>query len=89
MALGAEPARLVRAVVRDGARIALVGVAAGVAAALAAGRMIGAFLFGIAPRDPATLAMASLALLLVSVVACLIPAIRAARVDPLIALRSE
>jgi predicted permease len=89
MALGAEPARLVIAVVGDGARIALGGVAAGLAAALLAAQAVGAFLFGIAPRDPVTLAVASLALLFVSIVACVIPAIRAARVDPLIALRAE
>jgi predicted permease len=89
MALGAEPSQLIRAVVRDGARIALVGVAAGLVAALLAARAIGAFLFGVAPTDPVTLLTASLALCFVSIVACLIPAIRSARVDPLIALRAE
>ncbi|HEY7055489.1 MAG TPA: ABC transporter permease [Vicinamibacterales bacterium] len=89
MALGAEPVGLVIGVVRDGARIALGGVAAGLVAALLAAQAVGAFLFGIAPRDPVTLGVASLALLFVSIVACVIPAIRAARVDPLIALRAE
>jgi len=89
MALGAEPARLIRSIVRDGARIALVGVAAGLIAALLAARAIAAFLFGVAPSDPITLVTASLALFFVSMVACLIPAIRSSRVDPLIALRTE
>jgi len=89
MALGADPARVVGSILRDGARIALVGVAAGLVAALLAARAIGAFLFGVAPSDPVTLLTASLALFFVSIVACLIPAIRSARVDPLIALRAE
>jgi cell division protein FtsX len=89
MALGAEPARVVGSILRDGARIALVGVAAGLVAALLAARAIGAFLFGVAPSDPVTLVTASLALFFVSILACLIPAIRSARVDPLIALRAE
>jgi predicted permease len=89
MALGAEPARVVGSILRDGARIALVGVAAGLIAALLAARAIAAVLFGIAPSDPVTLVTASLALFVVSILACLIPAIRAARIDPLIALRAE
>ena len=87
MALGAAPARLVGAVVREGARTTLAGVVVGLAAALLAARVLEAFLFGVTPRDPITLTIASLVLLGVSVVACLIPAIRAARVDPLIASR--
>jgi predicted permease len=89
MALGAAPARLVAAVVREGARTALAGVVVGLAAALLAARVLETFLFGVSPRDPITLTIAPLVLLGVSVVACLIPAIRAARVDPLIALRAE
>ena len=89
MALGAAPARLVGAVVREGARTTLAGVVVGLAAALLAARVLEAFLFGVTPRDPITLTIASLVLLAVSIVACLIPAIRAARVDPLIALRAE
>jgi putative ABC transport system permease protein len=79
----------VAAVVREGARTTLAGVVVGLAAALLAARVLEAFLFGVTPRDPITLTIASLVLLGVSVVACLIPAIRAARVDPLIALRAE
>jgi ABC-type antimicrobial peptide transport system permease subunit len=89
IALGAEPGRLIRSIVRDGARIALLGVAAGLIASLLTARVIAAFLFGITPTDPLTLGIASLALFLVSILACLIPAIRSSRVDPLIALRAE
>ena len=89
MALGAAPARLVGAVVREGTQTTLAGVVVGLAAALLTARVLEAFLFGVTPRDPVTLTIASLVLLGVSVVACLIPAIRAARVDPLVALRSE
>jgi len=89
VALGAEPGRLIRSIVRDGARIALLGVAAGLIASLLTARVIAAFLFGITPTDPLTLGIASLALFLVSILACLIPAIRSSRVDPLIALRAE
>ena len=67
----------------------LAGVVVGLAAALLAARVLEAFLFGVTPRDPITLTIASLVLLAVSIVACLIPAIRAARVDPVIALRAE
>ena len=89
MALGAAPGRLVADVLRDGLRIIIGGVGAGLVLALAASRLIEAFLFGIDSHDRLTFALASLLLASVSAVACLIPAMRASRVDPLLALRSE
>jgi ABC-type lipoprotein release transport system permease subunit len=66
-----------------------VGVAAGTVLALAAGRWIASLVYGVSPRDPAVLAAAAAALLTVAVVACLSPARRAARVDPVETLRAD
>jgi predicted permease len=89
MALGAEPRRLVGDVLRDGLRIILAGLGAGLIMALAAARLLETFLFGIAAHDVLTFLVASILLVTVSIAACLIPAVRASRVDPLLALRSE
>ncbi|MFL5580093.1 MAG: ADOP family duplicated permease [Gemmatimonadaceae bacterium] len=88
-ALGARRGHLVRYVVAGGLRIAAVGVLVGVALALASGRLIAALLYGVTPYDPATVALVAGVLLAVAVPAALIPAWRAARVDPVVALRSE
>jgi putative ABC transport system permease protein len=76
-------------VVRRGLATAGAGIAAGAVAALFLTRLMEGLLFGVAPRDPATFAAAAGALLLVALMASAIPAIRASRVDPLEALRTE
>jgi ABC-type antimicrobial peptide transport system permease subunit len=88
-ALGARAADVVRLVVGEGMRTALVGIAAGIVLALAAGRAVAALLYGIGPRDPATLAVVAAVLLMIVVLACLVPAWRAARADPVAALRVD
>ena len=89
MALGAQPGRVLRSIVGQGARLALAGVAAGTAGALAIAPLLGSMLFGIAPRDPATFCGVAAVLVAVAVAACYIPARRAMRVDPMAALRNE
>jgi predicted lysophospholipase L1 biosynthesis ABC-type transport system permease subunit len=89
VALGAQPRRVMGEVVRDGLRVALVGIACGVGAALVTVSLVKSLLFGLTPHDPATLVIACFSLLAVALVACLGPALRAARVDPMTALRTE
>jgi predicted permease len=89
VALGADARRVMTEVVRDGVSVTLAGAAAGFAAALAAVQLVKALLFGVTPHDPLTLAAAPLSLLLIAVIACAVPAFRASRVDPMIALRAE
>jgi putative ABC transport system permease protein len=89
MALGADPRRVSRLVVRDGMRVAGVGVTLGVVAALFATRFASGLLYGVSPRDPLTLTTVVVTLLVVSALANYLPARRAARVDPLMALRQD
>ena len=89
MALGAQPSNVLRLVVREGMLVAAVGVGAGIAGALAVSRLLSTMLFGVAPRDPKTLAAVAVALAAIALAACCIPARRAARVDPIVALRDE
>jgi predicted permease len=89
MALGARASDVVVMVVREGLVLALSGVALGVAGALLLMRTIASLLFGVAPNDPVTIAAASGLLTTIALVACYIPARRATRVDPLLALRCE
>jgi predicted permease len=89
VALGAEPRSLVALVVRDGLGFTLAGLAAGLVAALALGRLVSGFLFGVTATDPRTYAIVAGGLLAVAVAACVVPALRATRVSPLTALRSE
>jgi len=89
MALGAEPGRVTRLVVFNGLRVAAVGVVLGVVVAFFAARLATTLLHGVSPHDPLTLIGAPLVLLLVVAVANYVPARRAARVDPLMALRQE
>jgi putative ABC transport system permease protein len=89
MALGADPRRVSRLVVRDGMRVAGVGVTLGVVAALFATRFASGLLYGVSPRDPLTLTTVVVTLLAVSALANYLPARRAARVDPLMALRQD
>ncbi len=89
MALGAHWSGILQLVIRQGLQIVLVGIAIGVAASLALSRVLGTLLYQVEPTDPATLMSVSLVLLGVAVIAAIIPAQRAARVDPLAALRCE
>ena len=78
-----------RGVLRETLVLVIAGVALGVPAALASGRLLGTFLYGLTSRDPATIAAATAILFGAATVAAVIPAIRAARVDPNVALRYE
>ena len=89
MALGATSAEVFRLVVGDGLRLAAVGITLGAAGALITARWLTALLFGVGPGDPATLAVTAGLLVLVALAACSIPAHRATRVDPMVALRTE
>jgi putative ABC transport system permease protein len=89
MAFGAEPAHVVRTMVRDAAWPALAGLSAGMAGAFYATRIIASFLFQTTSHDPATFAAVALLMGVAALVAAWMPARRAARVDPVIALRAE
>ena len=89
MALGAQRADVFRLVLGEGARMALAGVAAGLAAALGLARLMANQLFGVTPQDPLTFTAVALVLTLVAMLACYLPARRAVRVDPMAALRHE
>jgi predicted permease len=89
MALGAQAGRVLRMVLAEAWWLAFVGVMAGLAAALAMGRLIASMLYGLKPYDPFTLGMAALLLILVALAASWIPARRAASIDPMRALRHE
>jgi putative ABC transport system permease protein len=88
MALGAKPADVVRLMTWQGLRPILIGVAVGTAAALATTRLLQGSLYGVSPADPLTLAVVAAGLVAVGLVATLIPASRATRVDPTRALQS-
>jgi predicted permease len=89
MALGAQPARVLRMVLGEASWIAALGIVAGVGAALAMGRLVASLLYGLKPSDPATLTASALLLGLVALGASWLPARRAAGVDPIRALRHE
>jgi putative ABC transport system permease protein len=89
MALGARPAQVARLVLGHGARLTIVGLVLGAAGAFAVTRFMRTMLFEIAPTDPATYAIVAASLAVAALAACQIPALRAARVDPLAALRTE
>jgi predicted permease len=89
IAIGAPPPSVVGLVVRQGMALALAGLAIGICGALAFGRFLDKLLFGVAPTDPATFAIIAAALATTALIACLIPARRAAGVDPIVALRNE
>ncbi|HEV2445322.1 MAG TPA: ABC transporter permease, partial [Candidatus Sulfopaludibacter sp.] len=89
MALGASAGDLSRAVIRSAARLIAAGAAAGVAGAFTGARVLQSLLYGVQPGDAAVLVCAPLALGAVALLACLLPAHRAATVDPMAALRQE
>jgi putative ABC transport system permease protein len=89
MSLGAEPADILKMVVGQGMRLALLGVAIGVASSLALTRLISALLFGVHPTDPLAFSASALALLATALLASYLPARRATRVDPITILRHE
>jgi ABC-type antimicrobial peptide transport system permease subunit len=89
LALGAEPGNVAAMIVRQGGIVALAGVLVGLAAALAGGRLIASLLYDVSPRDPAVFAATAVTLFGVAVLACWLPARRAARVSPVEALRAD
>jgi putative ABC transport system permease protein len=89
MALGAQTGTVLRMVLAQGLKLALGGIVIGLGAALALSRFIGSLLYGVRASDPLTYAGVALLLIFVALVACIIPARRAAKTDPMIALRAE
>jgi predicted permease len=89
MALGAQPGAMLKLVMRDGLRLTFPGLLAGGAIALAAARNVSGMLVGVSPSDPLTFAAAAAFLALVAALASLLPALRAMRVDPMVALRNQ
>ncbi len=89
VALGADARGVTAMVIRNGLRIVGVGILVGGALALAAGRMLSSMLLGVRPADPLTFGSVAVLLAVVAVLACLLPARRASRVDPIVALRTD
>ena len=89
MALGAQPWHVLRLILREGLTLTLIGVVLGVAGAFALTRLLASLLFGVRASDPLTYIMVSLLLIFVALLACILPARRATKVDPLIALRYQ
>jgi putative ABC transport system permease protein len=89
LALGATPGGLVRLILWGGMRLTLLGAFAGLAASLAAARLLAGQLFGVTPADPESYLIATVLLALTAALACCLPALRAGRVDPMVALRYE
>ena len=78
LALGAEPRGITRQIVRQGGMVAFMGIVIGLAAAFAGGRLIASVLYGVSPRDPVVFAVMAIALQVVALIACWLPARRAA-----------
>jgi ABC-type antimicrobial peptide transport system permease subunit len=89
LALGAAPERVARMIVRQGGSVAPAGVAIGLAGAVAACRVMASLLYGVTPRDPVEFVATTILLMAIALVACWLPARRAARLNPLEALRAE
>jgi putative ABC transport system permease protein len=89
IALGAHPRQLLRLIIKEGLALAIAGMTLGLAGALALTRLLASLLFGVTPRDPATFVAVALFLAAVAVAASYLPARRATKVDPAVALRTE
>ena len=89
MALGAQRSSVLRLVVGNGVRLALAGVAIGAAGALVATRVLDRLVFGVSTSDPSVFGLVAVVLTVVAATAAAVPALRASRVDPIVALRSE
>jgi putative ABC transport system permease protein len=89
MALGATPRDALRLIIREGMTVAVIGIGAGLLGGLALGRAVSSLVFGVPVRDPAVFIGVAATLAAVALAACAIPALRASRVDPIVALRYE
>jgi ABC-type antimicrobial peptide transport system permease subunit len=89
LAMGAEPRSVAGLILRQGGAVTLIGIAIGLIAALGGTRWIQSLLYGVSPRDPVVFSATTLFLLGVALLACWLPARRAARLSPLDALRSD
>ena len=89
MALGSQRGAIIRLVLRSGAKLAAIGCVIGLGGAAAASGLLRSLLFGVSPFDPVVLILATAAILLLAVTASVLPASRAASVDPVLLLRGE
>ena len=89
MALGAQPSGVLALVVREGMTVGIAGIGVGLAGGLALNRAVAALVYGVPPDDPVTFTGVAVVLAVVALAACTIPARRAARIDPMVALRDE
>jgi ABC-type antimicrobial peptide transport system permease subunit len=89
MALGAQPRNVFKLILREGTRLVIYGTLVGLALSLATARLVAGQLYGVAPTDPLTFASIFALLLATALAACWLPARRAAKVDPMVALRYE